>query len=66
MSVKEFTRTQMRFPDAIYLAIRHVAADTHKSVNATVVDLVAQALGQHRERLPMNLLSQLEGLKQTD
>jgi hypothetical protein len=60
------TRTQIRFPDALYTAIRHVAASEERSFNATLVALVAQALEFHREQIPMQLLSQLGDRLQTD
>gem|GEM_PF-4221526 len=59
-------RTQVRFPDEIYSAVRHVAAAEHKSFNAALLGLLTQALEFHHEQLPTNLLLSLKGQQQTD
>lgn len=66
MQEKNIVRTQVRFPEALHLAVRHVAADTQASFNETLTALVFQALEAHHDRLPKKLLSQLEGLRPTD
>jgi hypothetical protein len=59
-------RTQTRFPDAIYEAVRHVGAAEGISFNAALVSLISQALGSHRDQLPTKLLSQLKDQLRTD
>lgn len=66
MDKEKITRTQVRFPDAIYLAVRHIAAATNVSFNKALISLISQALESHHDQIPKSLLDQLTGQRETD
>lgn len=60
------TRTQVRFPDEIYKAVRHVAAANETSVNTAIISLLTEALESHHEQLPMSVSAHLIDRQQAD
>ncbi len=57
-------RTQIRIPEAVYSAVRHVAASTGRSANAAILDLLSEALESHHDQLPTSISSALKGQRQ--
>lgn len=57
--------SQMRIPEAVYRALRHVAAERCQSINQTVIDLLMQALEAHHSSLP-TALSEALGVQPKD
>ena len=63
---EDVVRSQVRFPDSVYKAVRHVAAANESSINQTVISLLSEALESHHDQLPKNVSSRLRDSQQAD
>ncbi len=64
--MREERRTQVRLPEDVYFAVRHVAAASETSFNGAVISLLREALANHREQIPKPQSSRSERQQGTD